>query len=651
MANIIESRAILSAADKTGGVFAGIAQKIAALNRTAARANHSVARTGAAATAAMGRTAAQASRSVAARADTMMVGAMGRLAAPVLAGTAAVAAYKNFARTDLAIFRIGVTADATDAQIREMEGSLKRLAINTGKPLDEVLQGMNSLVAGGMNMKEAMQAIPAITKTAQASGAEVKDIADTVLVLNQALGISAKSMQGAFDIMVAGGKAGRFELKDMASELPSILPAAAAQGLRGEEGLRRVVALLQTIRMGTGTSEKAATNLQNVFQKMESTETAKHFKDMGVTDLRDRLAKARKEGKDLTEVYLDLTQAAIKGDMSKLSLLFTDRQMQEGMRALMMYRTHIRKFEAEMGNVARGVAQRDLERVLARPQIAVNQLVEATTELGRALAYAANNFMKLMGSSKNTAEQIMESARIIQELVDDPTGYFMRRREANLEANKHLAERQRAAELDDRIDAAEAARRERTAAGLPVRPGVDDPGTLNKLRRERDEAHKTANKNIQEWQVRLRTMEWLGSKATSPDMMSGAEPFWPTPRRGIKRPKDMAMFARPLPGGVDFEEGRLKGPSDWFAPDALRRAPAGGFPDVKAELTGEAKVSGKAEVGVTIDLSAEAQKLLRALPYVGTLINLQGMLKANNAPGSSGTSSNDAAPQVPQGVP
>lgn len=49
-----------------------------------------------------------------------------------------------------------------------------------------------------------------------------------------------------------GDKLGKFELKDMARYLPSMLPAFEALGGEGQSGLRSLVAMLQVIRAGTG---------------------------------------------------------------------------------------------------------------------------------------------------------------------------------------------------------------------------------------------------------------------------------------------------------------------------------------------------------------------------------------------------------------
>ncbi len=80
-----------------------------------------------------------------------------------------------------------------------------------------------------------MSFLPAVVQTAQAAGAETSDIAASADALATSFKIAGSEMQGAFDILVAGGNAGKFELKDLARYLPSI----AALGGGGRLGRAR----------------------------------------------------------------------------------------------------------------------------------------------------------------------------------------------------------------------------------------------------------------------------------------------------------------------------------------------------------------------------------------------------------------------------
>jgi phage tail tape measure protein, TP901 family, core region len=277
---------------------------------------------------------------------------------------------------DRRMTRLRVTAGASAAEMGAATAALQTLAVETALPLDKVASGLEVLVAQGRSLSDSMSMIGAIARTAQASGSEVEDIAKTADSVGTNFKIAGADMQKAFDIMVEGGKAGQFELKDMARYLPSLAPAAAAVGLKGAEGLEQLVAMLQVVRKGTGTTEEAASSMNNIFQKMESEETAKRFGKFGV-DLRKEMKEARKNGRNLLEVFEELTAKALKGDLSKLPQLFSDMEFARGMRAILSFRGEWQRLQKEIRSNAPGSVLRDFNTVAQGARAEIDRLGEA----------------------------------------------------------------------------------------------------------------------------------------------------------------------------------------------------------------------------------------------------------------------------------
>ncbi|WP_449255612.1 phage tail tape measure protein [Bosea sp. (in: a-proteobacteria)] len=286
---------------------------------------------------------------------------------------AAIDSVKRFAEAERAITRIGVTADASKEEVAGIGETAFKVAQEVAMPYEKVVQGLDVLVAQGRDLKDAMGFLPSVARTASAAGAEVEDIARTADSVGSNFKIAGDQMQRAFDIMAAGGKAGQFELKDMARYLPSLGPAAAAAGFQGEEGLRDLVSTLQIMRKGSGTSEEAATSMQNVLQKMMSEETAKRFKKFGV-DLPKAMENARKEGRNLVEVFEELTNKALKGDLSKIPQLINDMEFARGIRALTTYRGEWQKLSGTISKTAAGSVQADLGKVTDNLQARLDRL-------------------------------------------------------------------------------------------------------------------------------------------------------------------------------------------------------------------------------------------------------------------------------------
>lgn len=292
--------------------------------------------------------------------------------APAAIAAGAAKAFTRFAEVERSINRIGVTAGASAEQTRAAFAVVDKAAFDYATSQDEVVSGLDSMVASGRSMESALSFLPAVAATAQASGSAITDIATTADALGNSFGITGDKMQGAFDILVKAGKEGKFELKDMAAYIPTLGPAFEALGYKGESGVRKLAAALQIVRQRTGSAGEAATAFQNVLQKMETEETAKKFKSFGI-DLRKEMKSARAEGKDLLEVFIGLSEKALKGDMSKLPQLFGDAQVISGMRALIAGGDDMTAMFSRLGDAA-GETRKDLSRIVGDSQAKIDRL-------------------------------------------------------------------------------------------------------------------------------------------------------------------------------------------------------------------------------------------------------------------------------------
>ncbi|NEV79277.1 phage tail tape measure protein [Rhodopseudomonas sp. BR0C11] len=616
----IEARAVISAADRTGGVFEGIARRLRNLVGVADNASRRVAAAGSVAAAAerAGYAGGRLGGAAGLAAGRLAVGAAARVLAPAAAVYGGVQSVKRFADTDMALTRIGITADATDEQITKLNKSVRDLAFESGKSFDEVTKGLDSLVAGGMDLPQAMPALPAIVKTAQAAGAEVSDMANTTLALNQALGIATDKMQSSFDVLVTGGKAGKFELKDMARYMASIAPAAAAIGLKGEAGLKTIVAMMQTIRAGTGTSEEAAASLQNIFAKMESETTTGKFEKFGI-DLRKEMDKARKSGRDLLTVFLELTEKATKGDLSKIPQLFTDMEFARGMRALMQYRDLMKEVTEKLGKSS-GSAMKDFERVLDRPKVAVDRLSESFDRLKEAAGAA----LDALGVSKG----MDWVARKTEEAIEY-------RNKPEVERARVRAETDRKAGLEKEKAAVQEKIRLYESFGNNTDPSVMD----------RIKGHPGANigKLLADLRLKLLAIEGAMSAASPEDLppiMSEKEIEAVRAAQEELRKKSEAEAARQ-------QQKNARPGTPLPQSDPRKARPWEGnildLPPVKAELTGSAEVKGETTVKVEVEVKPTPELIQAVASAKANAAKLSGMISANGA-GSTGRSSPDAAP-------
>ncbi|MBN9055222.1 MAG: phage tail tape measure protein [Rhizobiales bacterium] len=348
---------------------------------------------------------------------SMVASAMG-----VAAGVAAGRAYADFAAVERRMARIGLTADASAQEIASAFSLLQQQAQKVAMPVEKAMGALDTLVASGMNLKDALSFLPSVLATAQASGSETQDIANTALKASSALKISAEQMQAAFDMMLTGTKAGQFELPDMSQYLPELSNSFASLGYEGLDGLRELIAVLQTLREDTGSAGAAATQAQNIFGKMYSEETARRFKKFG-KDLRIEMAEARKNGESTIGAFIRLSKEAVNGDMSKLPLLFSDQEFRLGMQSLMTSGDSLARFVRSMeGLRGKDAVFNDLNRILAGSQAKIDKFGASwdslMTKVGGNVAEAVNPVLDRINKHMDDTSAYAEGLR--KTGADDP---------------------------------------------------------------------------------------------------------------------------------------------------------------------------------------------------------------------------------------
>ncbi|HXV31857.1 MAG TPA: phage tail tape measure protein, partial [Sinorhizobium sp.] len=391
----IEARLKISAVDRTGNVLKGLAGKLGQVNRQAAALNRQ--------------------QGVLARTSQATFAAVSRYAAPAALAYGAKQALTDFAAVERRMTRIGMNAEASakdvEAAFAVLQAETKKLAL----PLDQGIAALDTMVASGMSLQQAMAFLPSVLATAQATGAATEDIANTGLKAASALKIEAGQMQRAFDIMVTGGKAGQFELKDMAQYIPGLANSFATLGYDGEDGLKRLVAVLQTIREDTGDASSAATQAGEIFGKIYAEETINKFKKMGV-DLRKEMDAAKRAGEDALSAFVRISKEALDGDMSKLPQLFTDKEFRLGMTSLITSEESLRRFLDLMNSAeVNGTVWRDLKKVTGDTQASIDRMAASWDKfklsVGGAIAEPTADVLDAISNDIDYSEAVRQALK------------------------------------------------------------------------------------------------------------------------------------------------------------------------------------------------------------------------------------------------
>lgn len=292
------------------------------------------------------------------------------IAAPAIGGAALGEAYE--AELVTIAQRSDMSAEATDR--------LGQRILAAGAAANQTRQEMTAIVdaltAQGDSADDALVRGAAVARAATAYGEAGDDIARAAGSLRN-LNMAASETARGLDIMAAAGKEGNFEFGDMARAFPSLTSSAARFGMEGSRALAELAAAAQIARTGAGSSEEAATNLNNLLQKIASPQTEKNFAKLGI-NLRDSLAAGEAAGKSALETIIELTQRATRGDASRLGYLFEDAQVQKALLPLMRDLDEFRAMrDRALG--ADGVVERDFQRRM-----------EASAEATDALRIAAD---------------------------------------------------------------------------------------------------------------------------------------------------------------------------------------------------------------------------------------------------------------------
>lgn len=338
-------------------------------------------------------------------------------AAAYTAGSAVKEAVTQYAALERQMTRIGITAGASRTQVAAATEDIRRIADEVAISFDDARGGVEALVAQGRSLPDAMSFLPAVARTAQASGASVEHIARSAGAIAISLGVSARDMEAAFDAMAAGGKFGQFELRDMAEYLPRIAASASKLGYAGVDGVKRIVALAQVVRDVSGTSENAAIGMIDAFEKILSPTVQKAFAKRGV-DLTKVLQKAAKEGVTGFEAVVEqLDEMTAKMDDVQreqfISSIFTEADSRRAISAILKHRDRYNAALRTMANSA-GTVARDVNRVLTGPQAALDRLSTAWTGMLTSLGRTADG----VGATKGLSE-LKDMLDGIAEVLED----------------------------------------------------------------------------------------------------------------------------------------------------------------------------------------------------------------------------------------
>lgn len=244
-------------------------------------------------------------------------------------------------------------AGLTAAQTLRMQNSIVAAAAAAKQLPESMRQGVDVLAGYGMDPQKAAQIIAPLGRFVTAYRADMGEVAQATYAGIDNLKIPLSQVNTMLDIMAFAGKAGAFEVKDLAATMPSLSAAYQSLGQTGAGAFAQLSAGAEIARKGAGDSATAGNNLLNLLNKLTSADAIKNFAKQGID-----LEAALKKSKDPLETIVTLTQKATGGDTMKLNTLFQDQQVLGALRPLMANLPEYRKMR-DQALAATGETDRD----------------------------------------------------------------------------------------------------------------------------------------------------------------------------------------------------------------------------------------------------------------------------------------------------
>jgi TP901 family phage tail tape measure protein len=279
-------------------------------------------------------------------------------------GVGMVASVKAAAQFEQVLSEIGKTANVSGDQLKGIGKDLLALSgrnrTNLGPKI--LAEGVQDLVAQGLELKDAVASIESLGRVATATNSELTDVTKTGFQLQNALKIRPTELKATFDALAFAGKQGAFELKDMAQFMPTIAAAAGTLGITGKQGAIALASMMQMVRKDAPDAGQASTRLTDAMLKMTAPDAVKNFKKFGV-NIEQVLKNAKAKGVNPMEAALNELQRVTGGDAFKLGQIFGDKEAKLALMSLMKYRKEYEKLKREAGgSAAAGTVDKDYER-------------------------------------------------------------------------------------------------------------------------------------------------------------------------------------------------------------------------------------------------------------------------------------------------
>lgn len=255
--------------------------------------------------------------------------AMGNRYTALITGAAGIGTLRALTQMEERFTRLGIQANRSE---EEMEG-LRRKIFETARAPDirvdpsQITSAIESIVEKTGDLEFAQENIRNIGLAISATGAAGQNIGEIMAEFQKMDIKDSGEILRVLDTLNQQGKQGAFTLQNLASLGPRVVTAYTAMGREGAGAIQEMGAALQVIRMGTGSSEQAATAFEALLRTLQNADKVKSLQRGGIQVFDpEELEKGRQVLRPINELMVEIIQA-VDGQTTRLSSVFDAEAM------------------------------------------------------------------------------------------------------------------------------------------------------------------------------------------------------------------------------------------------------------------------------------------------------------------------------------
>ncbi|EGU38369.1 phage tail tape measure protein [Vibrio scophthalmi] len=246
---------------------------------------------------------------------------MGSRYAGFAASLAGGVSFRNAITLERRMNRIGVQAEISAEQVKKLQDEVYNTAMDKDIAIDprELLSAIEAIVTRTGDLEYARKNMEALGQAIQATGAMGGDIGGLVAELKK---LEVTDVSRGLNILVAQGKAGAVEAKDLAQLGPRLLSAYAATGRQGESAIVELGAAMQVLNSATGTPDVAATTFEALLGDLQNPQKQRQLAMSGI-NIYEKNEQGRDVLRDLPSIMTDIV-TKFDGNMVRIGMIFGD---------------------------------------------------------------------------------------------------------------------------------------------------------------------------------------------------------------------------------------------------------------------------------------------------------------------------------------